>query len=351
MSAPRDRRRRFVLAALLLSAAGVGYCTARPAFVSRRRLATALQVRGGSVVAPEMPHSFDTVPASWVLEESQQEQEELPIEANNHADEIYGYHQSEREQEADPQQVVENPFQPPSITVSEMALAIRWTAEVNRRLHVGTADSEQRLNLPHSEQQHFQCLSNVDHLRGGAGAVATAPVASHRIPLTRAAENPASFSETIFHAKALRSDHHRGAARWGPDLEQFLGRVVDVLTPPADEPTDPGLERALAMIYLDRACSVETSRSNVPQVPFATPRTAHRLVLTSMLVAVSAVRGIADMSGVYRKVEAAFGISAHNCHHMVEWMRAALGDENIFVTPEDVREWRLLWEARFAPAP
>jgi hypothetical protein len=309
---PLNGRRNSVI--FLLLVVSVGYSGAHgPTFASK------LPLRLGSM-AMEHAEVVNTVPASWLVAQ--------------HENEEYKYHDgyNTEEKTAIPE---ENPFQPPSIDVPDMALALRWAAEVNRRLQVGT----QSVAVEGKQQQHL-LAPGIDHLRGGGGG---AVMTTYRIPSTVKQQNDDVIS--IFHAQTPRS-RARGEARWGPDLETFLRRLVNVVL--KSESSDPELELTLAMIYLDRACSVETPRS-VAQCPFCTPRTVHRLALTAMLVAVAAVRGISDMAPIYGKVEAAFGISAATCQSMMEWMSAALGEAGIFVTPDEMREWKRVWEARFAP--
>jgi hypothetical protein len=298
----------------------VGYSVARrPTFVTK------LPLRGGSMA---MGHAemFNAVPASWLVAQPQKEKD------NEYYHEKLEEYLTIEEVTATP--IEENHFQPASINTSEMALALRWTAEVNRQLQVG--------NLATIEGKQQKLLaSGLDHLRGGGGAVMT-----YRIPMT--GQQRGDDDATIFHAQTPRSRWSPGSARWGASLEEFLQRLFDVLRDDSTTTVDPELELTLAMMYLDRACSVETSRS-VAHLPFCTPRTVHRLALTAMLVAVAAVRGVSNMTRIYDQVEASFGISTASCQSMVEWMRSALGDAGIFVTPDEMREWKLLWEGRFAP--
>ena len=112
------------------------------------------------------------------------------------------------------------------------------------------------------------------------------------------------------------------------------------------------------MIYMDRACSVETSRSNgVPSCPFCTPRTVHRLSLAAFIISLQAVRG-QDGGGGEQQLEQQYqqlqllsvslGIPLLQLQQMVEWMRSALGDSGLFVTMEEMISWNRSLEIIFS---
>lgn len=344
------------LALVLFAALKVGYSSARPTNV----FATSTPpLRGGSKASVVV--AANAVPASWLVVKEEFYDDDDDDDNNLHS----------RPEESFP--AVTESFtddedsvcRPPSIAADQMALALRWTAEVNRRLELGIITHQEvaTTNKAGTPQQQLPLRTSsgggVDHLRGGGGST------TFRIPSTKKAHahhlyqlHQRNEGATMFHAKSpwSRPTRATGAARWGPDLEKFLLRLMDVLRDDKDDDddgstrtvvVDADLERTLAMIYLDRACSVESPRSVVHPLPFCTPRTVHRLALTAVLLAAGAVRGVSDLSGMYAAVEAAFGISAAQSRSMVEWMRAALGDAGIFVTPDELREWKRLWEARF----
>lgn len=156
-----------------------------------------------------------------------------------------------------------------------------------------------------------------------------------------------------------------------PYLEHIADLLgIDVATNDDDDDTGQqhqrkhGVEIVLAMIYLDRACSVETPRSHgVPPCPFCTPRTVHRLSLAAMVLSSAAVRaspsqrpaaanhGESDeQQQLLSKLSLSLGIPPAQLQHMVEWMKAALGDEGMYVTPEEMRSWSRSWEAFFSSA-
>lgn len=235
-------------------------------------------------------------------------------------------------------------YQPPKILLKHMSMALRITSEWNRRLLNGV--------------NRFKFWKRkVDAIKGQQ-----LDVPSHHHPInvhpTRAWHPPIPDSTrieddelTIFHAKSPREfsqssdvSGRRGVARWGPDLLPYLEHVVELLEIQSD-----GVEIPLAMIYMDRACSVETPRSNgVPPCPFCTPRTVHRLSLVAMVLATQAVKGYSDeeMERLYSKVSS-LGIPEAQLQQMVEWMRGALGDFGLMVTISQMTEWGQRWEAIF----
>ena len=118
-----------------------------------------------------------------------------------------------------------------------------------------------------------------------------------------------------------------------------------------------GLEIIVAMIYIDRACSVETPRSNgVPSLPYCTPRTVHRLSLAALVISNQAVRGkpehidIGEDEEMYVRLSLSLGIPLQQLEikEMVQWMRSALGDNRLFVTSEEITAWSRSLEAIFS---
>ncbi len=106
----------------------------------------------------------------------------------------------------------------------------------------------------------------------------------------------------------------------------------------------------MAILYLDRACSVETPRSNgILPTPFCTPRTVHRLCLVAMLIATQAIKGGTTAIHYYPRLQA-LGIPLSQLLQMESWMRGALGDPGLFVTSEQLISWRRIWEKSFSPA-
>ncbi|KAL3925454.1 MAG: hypothetical protein SGILL_000395 [Bacillariaceae sp.] len=197
-------------------------------------------------------------------------------------------------------------------------------------------------------------------------------------PIPASKDNSANDQEeelTVFHAKApypqtetlqvsaaaeattttTTTVKYRGVSHWGPDLHEMLEELVEQLGV-----TDDGVEIPLAMIYLDRACSVETIRSNnVAACPFCAPRTVHRLCLAALWMAMEAVHGNA---GAQRMKEALFqensdastsatlDIPEDELQQMIGWMKAALGDFGLMVTVDQMKSWSLSWESIFSTA-
>jgi hypothetical protein len=250
-----------------------------------------------------------------------------------------------------PEEIVSQPqqpareeiYQPPRIMLKHMSMALRVTSEWNRRLLNGV--------------NHFKFWQRKQKLSGGEPAEERhSPINVHpsrpwHPPIPAASIDTHDYELTLFHAKAPRTASRDdkalvGVARWGPELLPYLEHIVDLLGISAD-----GVEIALAMIYLDRACSVETQRSNgVPPCPFCLPRTVHRLSLASLLLATQAVNGISDeeMMSLYEKISS-LGIPGNQLEQMVEWMRGALGDAGLSVTIPQMHEWGRHWESIFMP--
>ena len=122
--------------------------------------------------------------------------------------------------------------------------------------------------------------------------------------------------------------------RWGPSLEAYVDHICHALhlTPGAAP------ELSLALMYLDRATSAETPRSNgVPPVPFLQPRTVHRLVLAALLLATQTTQGY-PLPVLMERVES-LGIPPEQLSQMLQWMHGALGDPGYFVTLYSIQHW------------
>ena len=175
----------------------------------------------------------------------------------------------------------------------------------------------------------------------------------------------------------LEDHEDRGADYWGPDLLPYLEHIAEILhmdgidngsddsNDNSNDKSSTGVELLLAMIYLDRACSVETPRSNgVPPCPFCGPRTVHRLGLAALVVAKRAmnvnvnVNSSSNPSSAYEygererdeermlsKLSTSLGIPNLQLQQMVEWMVGALGDDGLYVGLEDMRTWSRIWES------
>ena len=230
------------------------------------------------------------------------------------------------------------------------------------------------------------------------------------IPMTMTASPSSDVDEetneelTVFHAKypatqstsssspTVVSKQCDGIRKWGPDMEVYLEGLVELfsLNPTTDSTKtesdgDNGggmIELPLAMIYLDRACSVDTPRTLyqgyrqetprdgkirvVAPCPFCSPRTVHRLALAALLLAIETVRGTQQMEEACQGVIAEVSklstvdsrsspsvsllppdLTADQLLHMVQWMKAALGDAGQLVSVEEMRAWGDSWESTF----
>lgn len=218
-----------------------------------------------------------------------------------------------------------------------------------------------------------------------------------------------SFSEKVVTSNNNSSNQNRGASYWGLDLKEYMkyliSNVFDIVTQDDDE-TDSNsnirpvlevqglqhkvmmrmkrqqhsdLELALAMIYIDRACSVETPRSSGCICPPCTPQTVHRLILASLLLSITSVRGISVQDIVRRKgyelyqllypttscddddnrygtfheddvkaqQQQKYELLVDELQYMVQYMKASLGDWGIYVMPNQMKQFREMWECKF----
>lgn len=227
---------------------------------------------------------------------------------------------------------------PPRIRIQDMASALSWTAQLNDQLQVCSTASLFR-NDP------------LDHLRGGGAILAPLRPLPYRIPLTLPMpEMP--------HHSVWSMDRRISTL----DLSQFLRQVLTLFNEPGrsseDVTSGDSLVRTLALLYLDRACSVTLAAK---KLPFLSRETVHALSLTSLLVAWGAVHG--DLSEIshatdpllmrlYQQLEVTMGISAADSQRRVACMLAALQvdeeDAGMFVTPTALQEWNERWLSRFA---
>lgn len=219
----------------------------------------------------------------------------------------------------EPHQGLQSTIQPdlPSLSVKNFASTLRYVGEINRRLtHSAKLWG---VNRPSRETE----------LSKAASVITSQP------------ENVAK-ALSIFHAKEPRRDQERrGSARWGPNLETFLAFLV---TKWNLKETDLGV----AAVYLDRSCSVETPRTDVPPCPFIQPRTVHRLVLTASLIAAEARLGVPAFE-LADRIADTLGISLDTIDKMVCWMKAALGHQGLIIQQEEVWTAGRLWDMHFPP--
>jgi hypothetical protein len=183
---------------------------------------------------------------------------------------------------------------------------LRMTCEMNRQLHFGTRD----------KTCHIRYSGDADD--------------GHK---------PSPLVNTIFHGKKPRPHHqtfYRGVERWGPKLELYLDEIQSTL-----QCTSPTC-LALALTYIDRACSADTLRSDLA-CPFLTPRTVHRMLLTAMVTASKAIgRNVS-----YDKIQDKFGVSEKALHEMERWMIGALGEEGVWVSEHDIESLLQKWRSTY----
>jgi hypothetical protein len=320
----------------------------------------------------------------------------------------------------------EPPFVPPNVQLEHVSLALRLTSEWNRRLTNGINRLKKWKKTGNNNQGHDE------QQQEGHRPVNVHPSRVWHPPIRNSATNDEGDDDTdeltVFHAKqpalvASSPSSCLGVRHWGPDMESYLEGLVELFglnniknshkkqnQPSTDGNTggaaaaansDSGMiELPLAMIYLDRACSVDTPRtlfqgyyhqhqqqqssngivggiSNggggggrigvVAPCPFCTPRTVHRLALAALLLAVECVHGTQRMEEACARVieqvssssttdsssAAALlpaDMTANQLLPMVQWMKAALGDAGLLVTIDEMKAWVDSWEAVFGPS-
>ena len=225
----------------------------------------------------------------------------------------------------------------PSMNLKHITLSLRYASEMNRRLQEASHLKPSIHDRDYQPEDIARNSSDPLQMSGGGQMVHIHPSQTWQPPI-RASEKVESEPVTLFHAKTPRQTGTkvlRGASRWGPDLEFYLEHVTKAL-----KVHDNPLVLSLAILYLDRASSVETPRSNgALACPYVTPRTVHRLMLVSLIIATKAVYHTVDLSSI-----ASLGISDVQLEHMESWMRMALGDQGLYVQSEQLQDFFNTWE-------
>jgi hypothetical protein len=283
------------------------------------------------------------------------------------------------------QQQQQHPYyptmQPFTMNLNHIALSLRYTCEMNRRLHAVTSrlqpsthdqgyDSDVEDSTHHNSNNkeenqqdgyHFQSQNNNPYLgsRGGQ-MVHIHPSQTWQLPIRQSSSSHTSLQSseaiTLFHAPTLyennRNDNdddksstttRRGPSRWGPDMDIFISDLVQAL-----QVHDNPLVSSLAILYLDRASSVETSRPlGVTPCPYVSPRTVHRLVLVSWILATRAVgRGNANLlsSPQFLALRSSLSLSESDLVQLENDMYLALGDSGLYVTYDELQQFQRNWE-------
>jgi hypothetical protein len=180
-------------------------------------------------------------------------------------------------------------------------------------------------------------------------------------------------------------------------LQNMIRDVFDIIVPDdvktrtsidmirRQQQQQSSLELTLAMIYLDRACSVGTPRKGNKQkqlllhgqltiCPPCTSSTLHGLILASLLLSVSSVRGVSVEEIVRNKYLQLSSLLKSNSIHIeqitsyqksfnrsdddvlslqqslmeiVQIMKDSLGESGIFVSMEEMKQFRQSWELCF----
>lgn len=202
-----------------------------------------------------------------------------------------------------------------SMEVKDVLQALEYTSQLNRRLQAH-AQYDASHDTMIKETSTKQTLPS-NCFRGGGTCTVRVPV-----------DDTTNDDTTIFQS---RPDE--------PLLHIVLQRALHLIPERAHQ----DMVLALALVYLDRACSVETSRALAPPCPYCAPATIRRLFLSAFLIAARA-NGI---DPDFTKVQESFGVSRCECEEMMAAMMAALGDSGVFVTPEEMQSFSFIWKTRF----
>lgn len=222
--------------------------------------------------------------------------------------------------------------------LNDVSLSLRYTCEMNRRLNAAV----KRSASIHDSEPEATTNRSVHHnpavsMQRGGQMVHVHPSQQWEPPIRMASDDYDNVV-TIFHAKEPR-ETRTGVKRWGPDLLLYLQHLTSALNIQKDP-----LVLQLAILYLDRACSVETPRSNGQEkCPYLVPQTVHRLLLTSLLIATKAVHP----SNSIESQLSSLGIPPQQLNQMQEWMKQSLGDMGVYVSQSQLSEFNETWERTF----
>lgn len=204
-----------------------------------------------------------------------------------------------------------------------------WGQQKRLQIKSSTSTSSQSLSNSNNYEQQQQQQQYQNY---GSLPVNVHPSRTWQPPIQNDSGRSLEEEElTLFHAKTLVAK-----SSWGPQLLPYLKHICQIL----EIETSQSMELVLAMVYLDRACSVETLRSNgMAHCPFVAPRTVHRLGLAALVVAKSATTGMPAV----QKLADSLGIPQEQLQQMVQWMVGALGDDGMYVGLEELKAWAQVW--------
>jgi len=249
------------------------------------------------------------------------------------------------------------------LSYSTIASALRFTCEMNRQLNCASRASSSLFRETMNRFLLSSSLQEDDNDEESSSSSSYEP--------TKSEDENEEEELTLFHQgkanantdKKKNEEHLIGVRRWGPDLTLYLTELHKALE------SSP-LSLAYALIYLDRACSVETQRSRsyshyhtnhsptsiTTRCPYLTPRTVHRLLLTAMVMAAKATDpetiiksnavGVAQYESSSKKYAdklKAFGVSETALAAMEAAMLAALGDERTYVSEHQLHACFRTW--------
>jgi len=276
-----------------------------------------------------------------------------------------------------------------------IALALRLTCEINRRLDCAIAGNAQskpygwtKANTPvaqgstmgrsildsHNYDDQYQHQLE-QHQRQPTSAssslVHVHPSQAWQRPIRERAEVPYCDPQ----GPLLSRDLYRSTALFDTPLRQrnnLTNHVQHIAETLEYGPIIP----ALALLFLDRASSVETQRGNdgsynahhqsnrlvEKMCPYLTPRTAHKLYLTAVILANRTIRGElpshsqhphAIFQDEYTQYYAELltrggvGIMPYELGEMMEWMFYSLGTDGLNISRSEVDRLLTSWKGLF----
>lgn len=268
------------------------------------------------------------------------------------------------------------------------SLALRLTVEINQKLRRGTEAPSAYCNSNDDSLRHL----HMDLVDGGEASEPPPPPPpptpqpqNHQSswqmqPFRQNAQEPQNQDEhewkpkirrpnaesggthysrnqhTIFHADRPRdrsvTESLTGVKRWGVDLQQYIEKICRAMKCSEE---DMPLVLARALIYLDRACNVETERNfgyqneaSLPCPPLL-PQTVHRLLLAAMVLSCRVGRGQGgiEYDGAYCEISTQFGVASNSLATMEAVMRDALGMEGLWIDFYKLVHYLSAWRETF----
>lgn len=273
-----------------------------------------------------------------------------------------------------------------------IALALRLTCEVNRRLNCATAPANQ--STPFGL---VQSKSEIDQGQAGRSVLDRRynddryqyqhqseqyqhiPLHPINVISPQVWQRPTrEGAEVMLHdtdGSQLQPDLHKSISRATPGTEMFdtpqsqRKSLTDHVRQIANILEYGPIVPALALKFLDRASSVETKRGDgqyhnhllEKTCPYLTSQTVHKLYLAAVILANRTVRGEVPMQSQHfvafhdeytqfyaeRLIKGGIEITPLELGNMMEWMYHSLGTEGVHTSRADVDQLLTSWKGLF----